>query len=98
MVFDVVLVNFEKQFNKLTGLKLDTVYLLSVFLSCGTTVSTFPMYRKVNEIILLFMTTDKGFERNPEANLTNLIGNLSMPAPFFRFKNFKNFFYFSTSY
>ena len=37
------------------------------------------------------MTTDKGFERNPEANLTNLIGNLSMPAPLFRFKNFNIF-------
>ena len=69
MVFDVVLVNqFENQFNKLTGLKFDTVYLLSVFLSIGTTAVTFALSGKVDEVILLFMAIDKGFEKTSEAN------------------------------
>ena len=63
---------FEKQFNKVIGLKLDT-YLLSVFLSIG--VATFAL-------------SGKGFERTSEANLTNLIDNLSVPAAFFEFKGF----------
>ena len=35
------------------------------------------------------MAIDKGFERTSEANLTNLIGNLSVPAAFYEFKVFK---------
>ena len=82
---------FEKQFNKLTGLKFDTLHLLSVFLSTGTTVATFGLTGKVDEVMLLFMAIDKGFERTSEANLTNLIGNLSVPAAFFEFKDFNIF-------
>ena len=37
------------------------------------------------------MAIDKGFERTSEANLTYLIGNLSVPAAFFEFKAFNNF-------
>ena len=37
------------------------------------------------------MARHKGFERTSEANLTNLIGNLSVPVPFFEFKGFNNF-------
>ena len=59
------------------------MYLLSVFLSIGTTVATFALSEKVDEEILLFMAIGKGFERTSEANLTNLIGNLSGPAAFF---------------
>ena len=40
---------------------------------------------------MLFMSIDKGFERTSEANLTNLIGNLSVPAAFLGFKDFKIF-------
>ena len=58
------------------------MYLLSAFLSIGTTVATFTLSGKVDEVILLFMAIDKGFERTSEANLTNLIGNLSVPATF----------------
>ena len=72
----------EKQFNKLTDLKLDAVYLLSVFLSVGTTVAIFTLSGNVEEVILFFMTVDKGFERTSEANLTNLIENLCVPAAF----------------
>ena len=45
------------------------------------------------------MTMDKGFERTSEANLTNLIGNLSVPTVFFFcfFFEFKDFNIFSTS-
>ena len=56
------------------------MYLLSVFLSIGTTVATFALSGKMDEVILLFMATDKGFERTSEATLTNLVGNLSVPA------------------
>ena len=82
---------FEKPFKKLTGLKLDTVYLLSVFLSMATTVATFSQSGKVDEVILLLVAIDKGFERISEANLTNLIGNLSIRAAFFEFKDFNLF-------
>ena len=58
------------------------MYLLSIFLSIGTTVTTFALSGKVDEVIL-FMAIDKGFERTSEANLTNLFGNLSVPAAFF---------------
>ena len=37
------------------------------------------------------MAIDKGFERTSEANLTKLIGNLSVPAAFFEFKDFHIF-------
>ena len=37
------------------------------------------------------MAIDKGFKRISEANLTNLIGNLSVPAAFFEFKDFNIF-------
>ena len=79
------------QFSKLTGLKLDTVYLLSVFFSIGTTVATFALFGKVDEVILLFMAIDKCLERTSEASLTNLIDNLSVPAAFFEFKDFSSF-------
>ena len=62
------------------------MYLLSAFLSIGTTVATFTLSGKVDEVILLFMVIDKGFERTLEANLTNLIGNLSVPAAFLSLK------------
>ena len=91
MGFDVILVYFEEQFNKLTGLKFDTVYLSSIFLSIGTTEATFALSGKVNEVILLFMDIHKGFERTSEASLTNLIGSLSVPAAFFKFKDFNIF-------
>ena len=67
------------------------MYLLSAFLSIGTTVATFTLSGKVDEVILLFMVIDKGFERTLEANLTNLIGNLSVPAAFFEFNYFNIF-------
>ena len=67
------------------------MYLLSAFLSIGTTVATFTLSGKVDEVILLFMVIDKGFERTLEANLTNLIGNLSVPASFFEFNYFNIF-------
>ena len=65
------------------------MYLLSVFLSIGTTIATFALSGKVEKVILLFMA--KGFERTLEANLTNLIGNLSVPASFFEFNYFNIF-------
>ena len=34
----------------------------------------------MDKVVLLFMAIHKGFERTSEANLTNLIGNLSVPA------------------
>ena len=56
------------------------MYLLSVFLSIGTTVATFALSGKVDEVTLLFMAIEKGFERTSEANLTN-----------FEFKDFNIF-------
>ena len=67
------------------------MYLLSVFLSIGTAAVTFVLSGKVDEVILLFMAIDQGFERTSEANLTNLISNLSLPATFFEFKDFNIF-------
>ena len=61
----------------------------------GTTVAAFVLSGKKDEVILMFMAIDKGFERTSEANLTNLIDNLSVPADFFEFKDF-NIFYTSS--
>ena len=52
----------------------------------GTTVATFAQSGKVDEVILLLMAIGKGFERISEANLTNLIGNLSVRAAFLSLK------------
>ena len=57
----------------------------------ATTVATFAQSGKVDEVILLLVAIDKGFERISEANLTNLIGNLSIRAAFFEFKDFNLF-------
>ena len=57
----------------------------------ATTVATFSQSGKVDEVILLLVAIDKGFERISEANLTNLIGNLSIRAAFFEFKDFNLF-------
>ena len=73
------------------SVKLDTVYLLSVFLSVGTTIATFALSGKVDKVILLFMAIDKGFERTSVANLTNLIDSLSVPAASSEFKEFNTF-------
>ena len=62
------------------------MYLLSVFLSIGTTVATFALTGKVDEVMLLFMAIDKGFERTSEANLTNSIDNLSVRGAFLSLK------------
>ena len=67
------------------------MYLSSVFLSIGTTVATFALSGRVDEVILLFMAIDEGFERTSGANLTNLIGNLSVPDDFFEINDFKTF-------
>ena len=67
------------------------MYLLSVFLSMGATVAAFVLSGKKDEVILMFMAIDKGFERTSEVNLTNLIDNLSVPADFFEFKDFNIF-------
>ena len=66
-----------------------TVYLLSVFLSIGATVATFAVWKsgRSNTVVHSY----KGFEKTSEANWTNLIGNLSVPATFFEFKDFKIF-------
>ena len=45
----------------------------------------------MGEVILLFMAIDKGFDRPSEANLTNLVGNLSVPAAVSEFKNLNIF-------
>ena len=66
------------------------MYLLSFFLSIGTTVAIFAPSGKVDEVMLLFMAIGKDFEKASEVNLTNLIGNLSVPATFFEFKDFNS--------
>ena len=61
------------------------MYLLSVFLSIGTTVAMFLLSGKVDKVILFFKAIDKGSERTSEANY------LSVPAAFFEFKDFNIF-------
>ena len=61
------------------------MYLLSVFLSIGTTVATFLLSGKVDKVILFFKAIDKGFERTSETNY------LFVPAAFFEFKDFNIF-------
>ena len=67
------------------------MYLLSAFLSVGTTIATVALSGKVDKVILLFMAEDKGFERTSETNLTNGIGILSVPAASSEFKEFNTF-------
>ena len=51
-----VFVDFRKSSGKLTGLKLDSIYLSSGFLSVGITVVTAASPGKVYEMILLSKT------------------------------------------
>ena len=59
--FGIFSYTFEKQFNKLTGLKLETQYFLSVFvLSTGITVVTFVPEWKVLDAKMLLIDSERG--------------------------------------
>ena len=73
---------FQKQSHILTGLKLDITYLSSVFLSIGTTDAILALFGKVKVLILLLMAIDSGSAKMPDANLTSLVGILSIPGAF----------------
>ena len=55
----------------LTGLKLDTTYLLSVFLSIGTTVVILALFGKVAVLTPLLMAIDSGSAKMSDVNLTS---------------------------
>ena len=73
----------------LARLKLDSIYLLSVFLSIGTTDAIFALFVKVEVLILLLMTMDSDSAKMSDANLTSLVGILSTPGAFLEFRDFR---------
>ena len=80
---------FEKQFNKLTGRKLDISYLSSVFLSIGMTVATLAMSGNLDEAMLLLITFANGVDRKSDANFTSFVGILSVPDAFLLLTDFR---------
>ena len=61
---------FEKQFNKVTGQKLDMSYLSSVFLSTGMTAASLAILGNLDEARLLLIAIANGVDRKFDANLT----------------------------
>ena len=80
---------FEKQFNKLTGRKLDISYLSSVFLSIGMTVATLAMSGNLDEAILLLITFANGVDKKSDAIFTSFVGILSVPDAFLVLTDFR---------
>ena len=80
---------FEKQFNRLTGQKLNRSYLSSVFLSIGITVATLAMPGNLDEARLLLIAVAIGFDIKFKANFTNFVGILSVPDAFLVLRDFR---------
>ena len=80
---------FEKQFNRLTGQKLNRSYLSSVFLSIGITVATLAMPGNLDEARLLLIAVAIGFDIKFKANFTSFVGILSVPDAFLVLRDFR---------
>ena len=76
-----------QQFNILTGLKLGITYLSSVFLSICNTDSILAIFENVEVLIMLLMAIDSGLGKMSDANLTSLVGILSIPGVFLEFRD-----------
>ena len=58
-------------------------------MSIGTTVAILALFGKVEVLILLLMAIDSGSAKMSDANLTSLVGILSIPGAFLEFKDFR---------
>ena len=70
-------------------MKLDVIYLSSIFLSIGTTAAILALFGKVEVLILLLMAIDSGSAKMSDASLTSLVGILSIPGAFLEFRDFR---------
>ena len=73
---------FEKTPNKLIGLKFETQFLSSEFLSIGETEAILAFSGKTHLEILLLIAFVKGSDIIAEASFTNLAGIPSIPVAF----------------
>ena len=80
---------FKKQFNKLTGRKLDISYLSFVFLSIAITVATLPTTENLDEARLLLIAVTNGFDRKFDANFTSFVAILFVPDASLVLKDFR---------
>ena len=64
-------------------MKLDITHLSSVFLPICTTDAILALLGKVEVLILLLMAIDSSSAKMSDANLTSLVGILSIPGAFF---------------
>ena len=78
-----------KQFNILTGPKLDITYLSSAFLSLGALYAILALLGKIEVLILLLIAIDSGLAEMSDANLASLFGILSISGAFLQFRNFR---------
>ena len=56
-------------------------------MSIGTTVAILALFGKVEVLILLLMAIDSGSAKMSDANLTSLVGILSIPGAFLEFRD-----------
>ena len=63
-----------KQFNILTGPKLDITYLSPAFLSLGALYAILALLGKIEVLILLLIAIDSGLAEMSDANLASLFG------------------------
>ena len=78
--------------NILTGLKLDSTHLSSVFLLIGTTdaiLALFLLLGKLEVLILLLMAIGSGSAKVSDANLTGFVVILSIPDALLEFRDFR---------
>lgn len=73
----------------LTDLKLDIAYLSSFFLLIGITLAILALFGKIEVLILWLMAFGSGSAKMSDANLTSLIGILSIPDAFLEFRDIK---------
>ena len=83
-------------FNKLTGLKLEILFLSGLPLSNGTTVVTFVLSGNTLLSILKFMAVVNIGAKKLDAVLMSLVGIVSIPTVFLVSSSFRSLFILST--
>ena len=84
-----ILIDFRETVSYTHWPEIRYTYLSSVFLSIGTTVAILALFGKVEVLILLLMAIESSSAKMSDANLTNLLGILSIPGAFLELRDFR---------
>ena len=84
-----ILIDFRETVSYTHWPEIRYTYLSSVFLPIGTTVAILALFGKVEVLILLLMAIESSSAKMSDANLTNLLGILSIPGAFLELRDFR---------